>query len=118
MKKLSPTQIRTLDRLTHTLEVIRKYNDFADFFDNSINEQSQFPTASRCNIYFNSSEKYKNQAPNEWDELCKAFEKAKNDSILIVYAKTETIKALEKAGKIQIVEAAQYKGDAETVKVL
>lgn len=118
MKKLTPTQTRILNDLTNTLEVIRKYNDFADFFDHSENEQNHFATAFRCNSDYSSSEKYQTKDPETWRRMKEAFEAARNNSIISVLAKTETVNALEAAGKIQVIEHPRYKGGMETVKVL
>lgn len=48
----------------------------------------------------------------------KAYYAAVNEQIIIVFAKTESINALERAGLIKVIKAAQFKGDAETIKIL
>lgn len=116
--KLSKTQQRVYDEAKRTIEVIKKYETFEEFFDNSRGEQNQLKTAWGCNNLYNSSEKYKARKPEGWREIAESFYRIKNDSVLLVRAKTETINALVNAGLFEIVEAARYEGGCELVKVL
>lgn len=116
--KLSKTQKSVMDHLYKTLSVIDKYETFEEFFDNSGVEQNTFTTAIRCNGAYNSSEKYKTKDPEKFEKMKTDFYRAKNERIMIVFAKTETIKVLEKYGLVQIIESAKYNGGAEIVKVL
>lgn len=116
--KLSKTQQRVYDELTSALAVIKKYATHEEFFINSKGEQNKLTTAFHCNCYFNSPEKYQNEDPDGWKRLQSNYYRAKNENILTIYAKTETVKALEKAGLIEIIEEAKYKGCSELVKVL
>lgn len=116
--RLSETQQKVYENAKHTLEIVKKYDTYEEFFDNSKSEQNTFTTACHCNFRYNSSEKYKAIDPEQWENMKKGFYEAKNNNIIIVFAKTETVKALENAGLIQIVEPAKYKGSAETIKVL
>ena len=118
MKKLSKTQQELMNKLTNVIKVIRKYDNYEDFFDNSKYEQSTFKTAIHCNACYNNSEKYKSRDLEDWEENRKAYELCKTDAILITFAKTETLKALEKYGLIKIIKEAEYNGGAEIVKVL
>lgn len=118
MKKLSKAQQSIVNKYKQIFEVIDRYETYEDFFDNSKGEQNYFTTAYRCNAFFNTSDKYKERALKEWKEYEASFFKAKNERIIGVYAKTETVKALEKAGYIRIVKEAQWKGDFETVQFL
>lgn len=116
--KLSKTQQNVLEQLRKTIEVVSKYATHEDFFDNSKNEQSTFTTALHCNGAYNSSEKYKEKDAAEFARMAENFYRAKNEHITIVFAKTETINALEKAGYVKVIKHATYRGGAETVKVL
>jgi hypothetical protein len=118
MKKLSNAQQKILNELTNTILVVRKYNTFEDFFDNSKYEQETFTTASYCNDLYNSAEKYKQQDLEKFEKMRTNFELCKNEAILITYAKTETINALVKLELIEVIEHAKFKGGAELVKVL
>lgn len=116
--KLSKTQKNIMDKLNKTLSVLDKYETFEEFFDNSKCEQNTFTTAFNCNYKYNSSEKYAAQDPERFNEMRKDFYRAKNEQTLIVFAKTESINALERNGFLKIIEAAEYNGGAEIVKVL
>lgn len=116
--KLSKTQKNIMDKLNNVLSVIDKYDTFEEFFDNSINEQNTFRTAYDCNSAYNSSEKYKTKDPLKFERIKENFYKAKNERILMVFAKTETINALVKYGLLEIVKEADYNGGAETVRIL
>ena len=115
--KLSKAQKSVMDEMNNTLAVIDKYNTFEEFFDNSKNEQNTLTTAWNCNAAYNSSEKYEKQNPDKFNEMRKAFYRAKNERILLVFAKTETLNVLERYGLLEVVEHAKYKGGAERVKV-
>ena len=48
--KISKTQSAILEKVKRTIEVLSKYKNFTDFFDNSPrNEQSTFTVAATCN---------------------------------------------------------------------
>ena len=113
--KLSKAQQKVLDKVLETLEVCKKYATYQEFFDNSKGEQNHFTTAFHRGISF---EEYAKRFPELCADMEQSFYKAKNENTLIVFAKTETIKAMAKAGVFEIVEEAQFKGGAETVKVL
>lgn len=116
--KLSITQKKLYDKLVSTVKVLEKYQSYEDFFDNSKDEQNTFTTAYHCNSYYNSSERYQQNDPQVWEEKKQSFYKARDEHILIVFAKTETLKALEKVGLIEIIEHAKHKGGCETVKII
>lgn len=118
MKKLSVTQQKLYNKVKSTIAVIEKYETHEDFFNNSKYEQNTFTTAEHCNSYYNSSEKYKKEDPKAWERMEEDFYKAKNEHITIVFAKTETVLALEKAGLIEIIKKADYENDAEVIKLL
>jgi hypothetical protein len=67
---------------------------------------------------YNSSEKYKALDPSGWERLTNAFNEIKFNNTLLVYAKTETVKAIERAGLIQIVIEANDNFGYELIKVL
>lgn len=117
--KISKTQLTILENAKQTIAVLREYKDFTDFFDNcERNRQGTFRTAAYCNGAWNSSEIWKTKDPTEWARMEKAYCDAVNEQIIIVFAKTESINALERAGLIKVVKAAKFKGDAETIKIL
>lgn len=116
--KLSKAQENVMNDLNRTLAVVDKYDTFEDFFSNSNREQSHFTTAFDCNGDYDSVEKYESRDPKRFERMRKSFYEAKNERILIAYAKTETIKKLESLGLIEIVKEAEYSRGAETVKVL
>lgn len=115
MKKLSKTQSELLNNLISTIEVCKKYTNYEDMFLNSKNEQNHLPTKDRCNCYYQTKESF---SAETWACYEEAFNDIKYKNTLIVYAKTETLKALENHGDIIIIEHAKYKGDAELVKVI
>ena len=51
-------------------------------------------------------------------KMKKDFELAKFENTLIVFAKSETVQALERVGFIKIITPAKYKGGAELIKLL
>lgn len=117
--KISKTQAGILEEAKRTIAILREYKDYTDFFDNcDRNRQGTFTTASCCNGAWNSSEIWKTKDPNKWARMEKAYYDAVNEQIIIVFAKTESINALERAGLIKVVKAAKFKGDAETIKIL
>jgi hypothetical protein len=120
MKKLSKAQQQVLDDLNNTINVLRNYKNFEDFYDNSpFGEQDTFTCGASCNSRFRTSELAKiNGGVEKWEKDRKDFENCKNNGILIVFAKTETIKALEKKGAIKIIKEAEFKGSCEIVQVL
>ena len=48
----------------------------------------------------------------------KTYNDAVNEHIIIVYAKTESVEALQRAGLIEIIEEAKYNGGYEKVKII
>lgn len=117
--KISKTQAEILEKAKKTIAILREYKDYTDFFNNcEANKQNTFTTASRCNGAWNNSEIWKTKSPNEWARMEKAYYAAVNEQIIIVFAKTESINALERTGLIKVIKAAQFKGDAETIKIL
>lgn len=117
--KITKTQAQILEEAKHTIAVLREYKDFSDFFDNcEWGRQMTFSVAKSCNNAWNSAEKWKMKNPKEWARMENDYYDAVNEQIIIVFAKTESINALEKAGLIKIIEAAQYRGGAEKIKIL
>lgn len=117
--KISKTQSAILEKVKRTIEVLSKYKNFTDFFDNSPrNEQSTFPVAATCNGAWNSSEIWRTKDLEQWAKLESDYLAAVNEHIIIVYAKTESVKALERAGLIEIIKEAKHNGGFETIKVL
>lgn len=116
--KLSNTQRKIYEEVTATLAILKKYSTFEEFFDNSKYEQSTFTTAYNCNNKCNSSEKYQTFDAENWERMKKKFYTARDENIIMVLAKTETVNALVKAGLIEIVKPAPYRGCAETIKVI
>ena len=116
--KLTKTQEKIITELKKTIAVLSKYNNFSDFFNNSKGEQHIFTTAQHCNGAYNSTEKYQAKAPSEWAKMEKTYNDAVNEHIIIVYAKTESVEALQRAGLIEIIEEAKYNGGYEKVKII
>lgn len=104
MAKLSPTQAKLLEKLTRDLATIKKYSDYEDFFNNSAYEQNILTTAAHCNSLYNTKEKIMSREFKCWEDGKLNYSDAVNENALIVYAKTETINALERAGCIQIIK--------------
>lgn len=116
--KISKTQAEILEKAKNTIEILRKYKNFTDFFDNSRNEQITFSTAASYNCAWNSSELWRAKDPKRWAEMEKDYIDAVNEQIIIVAAKTESVHALERAGLIKILEEAKCNGGYETIKIL
>lgn len=116
--KLSKTQQKLIDEAKRDIAVMSKYKDFADFFEHSKFEQNYMTTAAHCNGAYNSVEKYMQKDIDRWRRMEASYKKAVEEHIIIVFAKTETIDALERAGAIKIIKRADYKGAAETIKIL
>lgn len=118
MKKVTQTQKNIMLNIQKTIDVINKYETFEQFFDNSKNEQNTLTTGYYCNGAYDTSEKYKNKNNIEFEQMKKSYELAKQENIIIVFAKTETLNKLEQLGYIKIVIPAEYKNGAETIKLL
>jgi hypothetical protein len=118
MKKVTQTQKNIMLNIQKTIDVINKYETFEQFFDNSKNEQNTLTTGYYCNGEYDTSEKYKNKNNIEFEQMKKSYELAKQENIIIVFAKTETLNKLEQLGYIKIVIPAKYKNGAETIKLL
>lgn len=116
--KLSKTQQNLMNELNNVLAVVDKYETHEEFFDNSKDEQRTLTTAFNLNDDWNSSEKFKAKDLEGFNEMSERFYNAKNKRILIVYAKTETVKALERNGLVEVVRPPYCKGAPELVKVL
>ena len=116
--KITKTQEKILTDAKKTIDVLKKYKNHTDFFNNSRNEQTTFTTAYYCNRAYNTAEKYQINNPEQWAKMEKNFNDAVNEQIIFVFAKTESVEALQRAGLIQIIEPAKFKGDAETIKIL
>lgn len=117
--KISKTQTRILEDSKRIINVLREYKDFTDFFNNCpASKQCMLTTAAFCSGLYNSSEKYKAIFPERWREMEKAYNEAIYEQIVLVFAKTESITALARAGLIKIIEAAKVKGDADRIKIL
>ena len=111
------TQKRCYEELVNSIKVLKKYKSFEEFFEKSIREQNYLTTAFDCNLFYNSVEKYKSRDLEGWQRMEKLFKKATEENIIKVFAKTETIEALERLGMIEIIERANIKGGRELVKV-
>jgi hypothetical protein len=120
MKKLSKAQQQVLDDLINTIKVLRKYETYEDFYDNSYwGEQDTFTCGESCNSMYRTSTLAKiNGGIEQWEKKRQDFENCRNNGISIVFAKTETLKALEKNGFIKIIRTAEFKGGCEIVQVL
>lgn len=117
--KISKTQSEILERAKKTIEVLRKYKDFEDFFTNCPwGEQTTFPVITSFNCAWRNVEKWKTERAGEWASMESDYNAAINEQKIIVYAKTESVKALERAGLIEIVEEAEFNGGFETIKIL
>lgn len=120
--KLSKTQIELLERISKDLSAIKKYKDYGDFFDNcKINEQITFPAGYACNSRYNTKEKYLSNGDKAAAQFARyeaSWNLAKEQNIIIVFAKTETVAALERAGYIKVIKHAEYKGGAETIQLI
>lgn len=116
--KITKTQAKILAEAKQTIAVLSKYKNHADFFDNSKGEQGTFTTAWGCNGACNSAAKYRANFPEAWARMEKAYNDAVNEHIIIVFAKTESVEALQRAGLIEIIEAAKHSGGAEKIKIL
>ena len=117
--KLSKTQQEILDNAKRTIDVLRKYETFEDFYDNSYYEQFTFATGVNYNKAFRTSELAKQKYTiEEWEEKRKEFELCKKESILLIKGKKESIEKLEKLGFLKIIVKATWSGDCELVKIL
>ena len=117
--KISKTQAGILEKSKNVIKILREYKNFADFFDNCpYGRQNTYTTAASCNGAYDSSEKYKAKDPERWAEMEKQYNEVINEQIIIVFAKTESLAALERAGLIKVVKAAIVKGGAEKIKIL
>lgn len=117
--KISKTQSEILERAKKTIEILRQYKNFEDFFTNCPwGAQSTYSVMTSYNCAWRNVEKWKTERAEEWARMESDYNAAVNEQIIIVMAKTESVLALERAGLIKIIEAAQFKGDAETIKIL
>ena len=117
--KISKTQAKILENSKRIIKILQEYKNFADFFDNCPPcRQNVYTTAGFCNGAYNSSEKYKAKDPKQWAEMEKEYNDVINEQIIIVFAKTESLAALERVGLIKVVETAVVKGGAEKIKIL
>lgn len=116
--KLSKAQQWVLDVAKHEIAVMSKYKNFADFFDNSVCEQNYLRTAAHCNGAWNSSQKWIQNDIVEWKRMEQVYNAAVNEHIIEVFAKNETIDALERAGAIVVIKRARASWDTDTIKIL
>lgn len=117
--KISKTQEQILQTAKKEIAYLREFANFEDFFVNGeIGKGNTFSCAAHFNCAWRSPEKWRTENPDGWARMEKAYNDAVNEQIIIVFAKTESIKALERAGLARIIEEAGYKGGAETIKIL
>ena len=67
--KITKTQEKILTDAKKTIDVLKKYKNHADFFNNSRNEQTTFTTAYYCNSAYNTAEKYQINNPEQWAKM-------------------------------------------------
>ena len=118
--KLSKTQQALLDKCNAAHEFANRYNSYAELFDNATRKDTTyFTTGSSCNGAYTTREKYRAKDPEGWARMERHWELIRNEKIFqYTFAKTETIDALVKAGKIEVLEEPAFKGGAETIRVL
>jgi hypothetical protein len=120
--RLSKAQHRVYENAVQTIKIAKKYGTYSNAYDNEkAGEQSNYTVGCYCNFDWDTQEKvlsHGEEGIRKWNENESYFNQIRDEQTLILFAKTETILALEKAGLIKIVESAQYKGGCETVKVL
>ena len=118
MTTLTKTQQELLNKIENVINVLKKYNGFDEFYNNSKNEQHTFTTGWDCNYMYNTAEKLKQKDLEYYLKQKEDYENCVNNNIVLVFAKTETINKLVKLGYIEVVIPAKYRGGAEWVKLL
>lgn len=117
--KLTKTQQELFDKAKRTIDVFRKYKTYEEFFDNSKYEQGYMSTGANLNSAYRTSELAKQRyTKEEWEENRLNFEKCKNEGILLINSKTESIEKLEKLGLIKIIKKATWSKGSDLIQVL
>ena len=116
--KISKTQEQILQEAKSAIAYLREFSGYEDFFVNgAVGRQNVVPCAVSFNCAWRSPERWRTERPDEWARMEKAFTDAVNEQIVQICAKTESVKALERAGLVRIIKKAGI-GGAETVQIL
>lgn len=121
MKKLTQTQLNLMAKLTHDLDVIKSYPDFDTFYDNCGRDgkhQWCLTCGYHCNSLYDTAEKVKAIDMGKYLKEKALWERAVNENVMFVIAKSSTLDALVKAGYIEPVRDIDHCGGVDYIKVL
>lgn len=114
--KLSSAQLKLLNKLWEDYDDVSPYENYDDFFLNG--DSCQIASAYSAGWCYRELDDYKKEFPERYAKSSESFNRIKNDKVLLVRAKTETVRKLASLGYIEIVRESKYKGGYESVRLL
>lgn len=103
-KKLSKKQNELLQNIQDSVKCANEFNSYEEFYDNcEMGRQNYLSIGATSNMAYRTSEQVKQKDLEYWNKNKKLF-KEYQDGIMLIHAKTETIRKIEELGYIKILE--------------